>query len=995
MFSQIKKASPPLSFHSRTEPKVKGNLDELTARFNHPDWANELMKSLPEHMSDDAARKCQELVDLHPTRVSVLLAAQPEVAWAVMHQLRDMPSPTQAKLVEALLNAGHLLTPFTRDLSSESLDLIDARRAESEEAFATAKREYDNQTNHPDARVGKSYLPVRDKPYLSTDRRYSAENHNGKVNHEILKQRIICHDYATEMHLIDQEKRYDKLQGFARGSVGGISPEKLKKKYTDEDPFLQGAKQVSFSQEFFGKLLVPLSLRINPGEERSFALIFPFDAETDDGHAMCVFIKKEKDSALFTISFYDPNVTGNLMRIKVLPEEMNQLEFDWFDKATRCSAWGVKVLTLNVEDIDFAKALTGEFIADDATTQQFAFANALACGQVAGLEMAASTLQKDKLPLDIKLASRGMYYACQNGKFDIIKPLSDFLFNLKPPISSGDLKTLFLGQRLVGCSGIQMALKKGKTSTVKAIGEMLNRLQSRLDPDDLNELLMEAGPGFVTAAERGDVDTVKVFGNALFQLRSRLFPRNLINILASAMFAALKNGNTAMAKTIGDILLPFKSELGSENLKKIFQITSATGIPCWQEIIESNRMDAIHTLSDITNSLTPELQSKDLKDMLQKMDGHGRPFLNKLVSNGSPEHIRSYGQFLLGLKSALHSKDLAEIITSEDGQKMSSGYKAVQVNQIDHLMALGDVVIDLMGATRPTEDTDSESSLSNAVPEEGGDADASDRDMEMSLSIPPDSHHTARLPHMKTIFNRAEVDTDDANEMRRIEAVKAPRGDMGMPIPPAMNIHHPAYKGNMVEYVHDAVLQYTDALGVLNFLGPKHASAMHSAMRTNNAKAVETSGNILLHPKLKLRGQAFKIQALVKDESGATAWHAGMRANAGQAINAYCDLLIESDLLFDNLMEVLQAKDAAGRTGWQSAWAMENGDAIKAGFDTLVRLKPRLRPEDWKSLIQDTDSKGNALILQGLKHKNPKMVEAARYIQQKLGDDWQSMFPGH
>lgn len=912
------------------KPRESADLQELTERFHGEDWANALVKSLPPQLSvGQAAQKCRELVATHPVQVSVLLAAQPEVAQAVMDLLPAERDPAQTQLVEALLNAGHPVNTQTRGLSRSSIGLLDARQKASVEALTKASTKYAAQKE----RVGGAYEPLSGRPYLSTNPNYSDRNYNCEVVHKELKREIVCLDFAKQLHLTEKDKFKAKLQGFRDGSVSGISPEKMKTNNTKEDAFSQGDRQVPFSPEYFGKLLVPLALRVKPGETRSFPLTYEFSAAQEGGHAMCLFIENTKDSPLFNISFYDPNLTANLMKIRVLPEEMSLLDFDRFDLRTKSSSRGVKVLNINAEDTDFANALAGKFVSTESATQQFFFANALALGQHDNLAMAASRLKILKAKPDVGLISRGLHYACQNARTDIIKPLGDFLFELTPKLNSKELKTVFLAKTLEGVTGLRIALTFGGAAEIEAVGKMLARFQSRLDIEDLNEILQEAIKAFPRALKENHVDAIKAFCSLLIQLKSKLQPDGLTAILIPAMrhvCDAMTSGNIESTKAFIDMLDQLKHELGHKNLKTI----------------------------------------------LRQTDSDGESFLDRTMKSGESEKIRFFGEFLNQLKSEFNSDDLKDIIQS--GNDQAPFHQAIQLNQIDKLRALADIVIELMDPTAALKD-----------------AEHDDVESSMLMSIASERLGAEGKSCIKTVF----VPSEEGIAEVHLSNAPAARGDMGMSVLSAPGDSDDGIPE--VEYRNNGALHYADGLRMLALRGPDGTPLMTMAMRSNRPHVVEAVGQILLHPRLKLKVEDFKSQVLEKDVRGMTAWYAGMQANAGQAIKAYGHMLAASELSSGDLMELFQTQvqfkiqeKVVASTGWQAAWNLQCPDAIKAFADNLMQLKFRLLPEHWRSLIQEKDSKGSSLILQGLQHRNPNMREAAQYIKSQFSPEaWQDLFP--
>ena len=99
------------------------------------------------------------------------------------------------------------------------------------------------------------------------------------------------------------------------------------------------APTINFNPARMGKLLMRLALDVKLGEPRSFRVGW-FGAGI--GHGMRIFLEKTGDG-FFKVGLYEPNVSGNISHLKVLPEKLAALKFDDFDThkgTSRCWARG-------------------------------------------------------------------------------------------------------------------------------------------------------------------------------------------------------------------------------------------------------------------------------------------------------------------------------------------------------------------------------------------------------------------------------------------------------------------------------------------------------------------------------------------------------------------------------------------------------------------------------------------------------------------------------
>lgn len=231
------------------------------------------------------------------------------------------------------------------------------------------------------------------------------------------------------------------------------------------------------------------------------------------------------------VSFYEPNVSGDMTHLKPLPEELARLSIDDFDRKLMCKELGVNVLTIDVGDPDLALALAGKFVKGDIASQTSSLATALATGNIHELTAAASKLAKlqQQEPFNwtrsqVEELSRGLHRALQDGHADAIKAFGDLLASFKDKLTPKGLRDLLLATRSDGVTGLCMAMQDGHANAVKAFGDLLASFKVKLTPKDLRDLLLAKGgnyaSGLKTAIQNGHADVIRAYAELIIAIQS-------------------------------------------------------------------------------------------------------------------------------------------------------------------------------------------------------------------------------------------------------------------------------------------------------------------------------------------------------------------------------------------------------------------------------------------------------------------------------------------
>lgn len=160
-----------------------------------------------------------------------------------------------------------------------------------------------------------------------------------------------------------------------------------------EAQYRQGASApaINFSDDHFGSLLVHL-MRVTQDFPCSFVVRWSLPRS---GHAMRVFMDRSTTAPFWVkVGLYEPNVSGDVSHLKVLPEELHRLNFHDFDKRQVCKSRGLSVLFLQVNDPALSRACAGRFVKQDVESQLASLEQGLSACNVPEIEQAIAWLRK-------------------------------------------------------------------------------------------------------------------------------------------------------------------------------------------------------------------------------------------------------------------------------------------------------------------------------------------------------------------------------------------------------------------------------------------------------------------------------------------------------------------------------------------------------------------------------------------------------------------------
>jgi len=230
----------------------------------------------------------------------------------------------------------------------------------------------------------------------------------------------------------------------------------------------QGMPTLNCSPRNFGRLIARLALDMDPGESRSFSVGWPWSKRHGEGHEMRLFLSKTNDGRI-SAGLYEPNVSGDISHEKVFPEFLANQSFDDFDKLGIRRASGNEVLSIQVDDVKFAKACVGLFVDPDSASQAASLAVALKDGNISEAQSALRTLGTMSNVLggdELQSVSDALIVAARSGHSSFLTPMTALeRIGLKP--EQFEAVKLFL------------ALKSGDAVAVRNSMDALDRAASR------------------------------------------------------------------------------------------------------------------------------------------------------------------------------------------------------------------------------------------------------------------------------------------------------------------------------------------------------------------------------------------------------------------------------------------------------------------------------------------------------------------------------------
>jgi len=442
----------------------------------------------------DTAQVCLDMAKSHPHEVTVLLWKE-AVAREAMELLRHaeealVPDEASEALARALLNAGQRLAVNSLQWPAGVRDLLQKRTAANADYWASKLKKFKDDP----VKNGIPCFKARGIPFLSRSEKKSALNWNKKLIQG--GKKLTCSHLAEAIQ--DDPKAF--LKRISQRDVSFLDRAELRRRYL-EARYQRGSTSVQFTSENFGKLLVRVASRVQPGERCSFVVCYihveidnywPYEKyqalaekKLSTGHDMRLFFEKTPESRFdedpmgLKVSLYEPNLTGDMTHLRVLPEHLTKLSFRQFDVFKMKES--VKVLSMDIGDRALAEVLAGQFVSQGVEVQVCSFLHALAGGCLH--EMRAATLvlltKGESARKELNARSKELAFAlliALSGNFAeaIAELASSPLLRVLEPTTLTEMVSV---QRI----GFPIAADLRSVAAIEALGELFAQVEDRVD----------------------------------------------------------------------------------------------------------------------------------------------------------------------------------------------------------------------------------------------------------------------------------------------------------------------------------------------------------------------------------------------------------------------------------------------------------------------------------------------------------------------------------
>ena len=320
---------------------------------------------------EQAARLCSELALDHPAAVIALLwhdTVRNALVRLLENPLRhDLPPDVWERATALLLESG--LAP---DKVTASRRI--ARRKSSDNHWNDKARAHKGFSWQPPNGNSKEFQRGQPFPYQQAHVD-SLENRNGKIND------AWCRHMAREVVTAFEQgsghfKDFLSQVAQCRYPFNTLELEHRHHEHVRESR----GRRVQFTPEHLGRILLRLFALMKPQERRGYLVSWALSNAGNDGHEMSVLLEKAADG-MNKVWWYDPNLSGNAMHLRVLPEDLPRLgikDFDALDYVDRSAS----VFSMDIRDASLAQAWAGQFIRQTNTARMASFVEGLANGTV-------------------------------------------------------------------------------------------------------------------------------------------------------------------------------------------------------------------------------------------------------------------------------------------------------------------------------------------------------------------------------------------------------------------------------------------------------------------------------------------------------------------------------------------------------------------------------------------------------------------------------------
>ena len=619
-----------------------------TSAIEAPDLATLIAKGqvaalvrYPAENPGDTAKVCLDMAKAHPHEVTVLLWKE-AVAREAMELLRHaeethVPEDASEALARALLNAGHGLAVDSPQWPVGVRDLLQKRKKANADYWASKLRKFED---HP-VKNGIPCFKARGAPFLSRSEQKSALNQNMKLGEK--GKKFVCAHLAEAIR--DDPKAF--LERISQRDVSFLDHAELHRRYL-ETKHHGGPTSVQFTSENFGKLLARVASLVQPGERCSFSVCYAhIDIDTCwpyekylarahktlvTGHSMRVFLERasesrfDEDSMGLKVSLYEPNVTGDMTHLRVLPEHLKRLSFRQFDTLEMSQfdtlelSDSVNVLSLDIGDRALAQALAGQFVPHGVAAQVSSFLQALARGNLHEMRAAASVL----LTMG-ECAHKQLNARSEELGFAVLMALS--------------------------CNFAEVLLELAHSPLLKV-----------LEPTALTEMVSVQRIGFPFAAKCRAAAAMEALGELFAQVEDRVDSHTVRAVILSEtvmnrLNRELHEDTRGLVEAYGGLLRRLKGKPGATMFKRVFALENLRKTPD----------KALSAWGRVLQAFKPALNHDTILQLLTTLDGPNnvpgpsreaflRVFLDHLPTLGlSPHSLVSLLEPVNGLLSLRHA----------------------------------------------------------------------------------------------------------------------------------------------------------------------------------------------------------------------------------------------------------------------------------------------------------------------------------------------------
>ena len=613
------------------------------------------------------AQLCLEMVEAYPDEVTVVLWNKNIARQAnkLLQEMEQDPGPggVAVALARAILGAGHRMNKHSLTLPASVCDLLE-ERSQADVDYWTAK--FRKFSQKPDKHGVQTFSKVGE-PFYSFSESKLAENLNGKLYED--GQPFVCRHLALAVE--NDTKNFLKSVRLRDVSALGLNYAALQQRYQDAK-HVGGRSSVQFSLEKFGQLLLRMIPLVPHGETRSFLVSYTVNRKLTAGHSMRVFLKKASsgstaplahDPMELKVSFYDPDVTGDMIHLRVLPEDLGRLTFQSFGFPDMLDECGVDVLSMDVGDPALARALAGQFIAHEGEAQISSFLCALAHGNLHEMRVATSALlalgalEFGKLdgPRSRELAP-ALFHALLNGQADTVRELTGS--PLLAALGRATLKKMVLAIAVpLRLRAPLSVMQKGHQAVIVAYGELLAKLEPQLDDDALKQVLLAWATGWAGALRLGLEGVVTAYGGVLDRLQHRVRPGMLKGLVEPQHLGRLPGWARALLLDVRMAPQAWRSvletlqrnqQLGLREVRRHVFGQNAQGVPRLCQALESDRGDIVHFMAQVI--LGSRLPSHELDPLLDPgLDGLA---IRQAIGSWKRLGLRAYLEMVVAIQES-------------------------------------------------------------------------------------------------------------------------------------------------------------------------------------------------------------------------------------------------------------------------------------------------------------------------------------------------------